>query len=201
MCIRDRVSTQSTGEAIACIAANYFYADQPEVALRTYRRLLQMGVTTTELWNNLGLTCFYSSQYDMALSCLERAVGMADDSSVGTVWFNIGLVAVGIGDVALAHQAFKIASNVDANLAEAFNNLAILELRKGNVEQSRNLLHTASYLCSTLHEPSYNAALLNFKLGDFQQAYSLCQRALDAYPDHSETLELRKQLRAAFATL
>ena len=188
-------------EAIACIAANSFYADQPEVALRTYRRLLQMGITTTELWNNLGLTCFYASQYDMALSCLERAVGMADDASVGTVWFNIGLVAVGIGDVSLAHQAFKIASNVDPNLAEAFNNLAILELRKGNVELSRNLLHTASYLGNTLHEPSYNAALLNFKLGDFQQAFSLCQRALEAYPDHSETIELRKQLRSAFATL
>ncbi len=40
-------------EAISCMAANHFYADQPEVALRYYRRLVQMGVRDTELWNNL----------------------------------------------------------------------------------------------------------------------------------------------------
>ena len=49
-------------EAISCMAANHFYADQPEVALRYYRRLVQMGVRDTELWNNLGLCCFYASQ-------------------------------------------------------------------------------------------------------------------------------------------
>ena len=26
-----------------------------------------MGVNNTELWNNLGLCCFYASQYDMTL--------------------------------------------------------------------------------------------------------------------------------------
>lgn len=31
-------------------------------ACRYYRRLLQMGVSNTELWNNLGLCCFYASQ-------------------------------------------------------------------------------------------------------------------------------------------
>ena len=29
---------------------------------RYYRRLLQMGVSNTELWTNLGLCCFYASQ-------------------------------------------------------------------------------------------------------------------------------------------
>lgn len=49
-------------EAIACLASHHFYTDQPEVALRYYRRLVQMGVNNTELWNNLGLCCFYASQ-------------------------------------------------------------------------------------------------------------------------------------------
>ncbi len=52
----------SNVEAIACLAAHHFYTDQPEIALRYYRRLLQMGVTNTELWTNLGLCCFYASQ-------------------------------------------------------------------------------------------------------------------------------------------
>jgi hypothetical protein len=45
-----------------------------------------MGVVNTELWNNLGLCCFYSSQYDMALTCFERALQLADDSSLPDVW-------------------------------------------------------------------------------------------------------------------
>jgi len=43
-------------------AAHQFYSDQPELALRCYRRLLQMGVYNTEVWNNMGLCCFYSAQ-------------------------------------------------------------------------------------------------------------------------------------------
>lgn len=33
----------SNVEAIACLAADHFYSDQPELALRYYRRLLQVG--------------------------------------------------------------------------------------------------------------------------------------------------------------
>ena len=58
---------------------NHFYADQPEVSLRFYRRLLQMGVSNAELYNNLGLCCFYAQQYDMSLACMDRALTMATD--------------------------------------------------------------------------------------------------------------------------
>lgn len=64
-----------------------------ELALRFYRRLLQMGVSTPELWNNLGLCCFYASQYDMALSCLDRALSLASDNAMAEVWYNIGQVS------------------------------------------------------------------------------------------------------------
>lgn len=36
-------------EAIASLAAHHFYTDQPELALRFYRRLLQLGVHSTEV--------------------------------------------------------------------------------------------------------------------------------------------------------
>ena len=53
----------SNVEAVACLASHHFYGDQPEMALRHYRRLLQMGVNTCELWNNVGLCCFFASQF------------------------------------------------------------------------------------------------------------------------------------------
>ena len=59
-------------EAIACLASNLFYEDQPEIALRLYRRLLQMGVSSTELWNNLGLCC--STPHNTIWHCLASSV-------------------------------------------------------------------------------------------------------------------------------
>ena len=60
----------------------------------SFRRLLQMGVFNAELYNNLGLCCFYSQQYDMTLTCFERALSMATDETLADVWYNIGHVAL-----------------------------------------------------------------------------------------------------------
>lgn len=59
-----------------------------------FRRLLQMGVYNAELFNNLGLCCFYAQQYDMTLTCFERALSLADENTVAEIWFNIGHVAM-----------------------------------------------------------------------------------------------------------
>lgn len=52
-----------------------------------------------------------------------------------------------------------------------------------------------------LQQVSYNGALIAFKLGDFQESYSLVMRALDAYPEHTESHELLKQLKSHFTML
>jgi len=70
------------------LASNSFYKDQPEVALRYYKRLLQMGFyDNAEIWNNIGLCTFYSQQYDMCLVCFERALQIAEnDITVSDIW-------------------------------------------------------------------------------------------------------------------
>jgi len=188
-------------EALACLASSHFYSDQPEVALRFYRRLLQNGVVNAEIWNNLGLCCFYAGQYDMTLSCFERALMLADDTNMADVWYNIGQVAIGVGDLGLAYQAFRIAISVEANHAESYNNLGVLELRKGNVDQAQAHFRTAMDLGGQLFEPAFNAGLLAFKLGEFQDSAELAGKALEAYPEHFESKELLKQLKAHYQTL
>ena len=191
----------SNTEAIACLAANHFYSDQPELALRFYRRLLQMGVSTPELWNNLGLCCFYASQYDMALSCLDRALSLASDNSMAEIWYNIGQVAIGIGDLGLAYQAFKIAISVDSSHAEAYSNLGVLELRKGNVDAARSNFRAVQTMAPHMFEPFFNGALLAYKLGDFQESFELASKALALCEGHQDSLELLKQLRQHFTML
>lgn len=213
----------SNVEAIACLASHYFYTDQvraplarpdrsialsvsvvltaplrsrqPEIALRYYRRLLQMGVVNTELWNNLGLCCIHAGQYDMTLSCFQRALELADDDNMADVWYNISQVAIGIGDLGLAYQTLKIAVSIDSSHAESINNLGVLELRKGNIDQARSNFTTASRLGLHMFEPMFNAALLSFKVGDFQECHDSLAKAQALYPDHGDSLELQRQLR------
>lgn len=191
----------SNVEAIACLASYHFYTDQPEIALRFFRRLLQMGVHNSELWNNLGLCCFYASQYDMCLGCFERALVMADDSSLPDIWYNVGQVAIGIGDLTLAYQCFKLAIFIDPHHAEAYNNLAVLEYRKGSDEQARSHFRLGQKNAPHVFELHYNGALLAFKLGDFQESFELVNQALEAYPEHTESHELLKQLKSHFMML
>uniref|UniRef100_A0A8C1WP08 Tetratricopeptide repeat domain 8 n=2 Tax=Cyprinus carpio TaxID=7962 RepID=A0A8C1WP08_CYPCA len=161
-------------EAIACIGSNHFYTDQPEIALRFYRRLLQMGVFNCQLYNNLGLCCFYAQQYDMTLSSFERALALvSSDEEQADIWYNLGHVAVGIGDLTLAYQCFKLALAFNNNHGEAYNNLAVLELRKGRIEQ----------------------------VGDLQSSYMAAQKSEDAFPEHVDTQQILKNLRQHFATL
>ena len=47
-----------------------------------------MGLHNVELYNNLGLSCFYAQQYDMTLACMERALEMANDESLGIDGFH-----------------------------------------------------------------------------------------------------------------
>ncbi|XP_074646623.1 tetratricopeptide repeat protein 8-like [Tubulanus polymorphus] len=189
-------------EAIACIGTHHFYTDQPEIALKFYRRLLQMGVYNTELFNNLGLCCFYAQQYDMTLTCFERALSLAtDDSVIADVWYNIGQVALGIGDLNLSYQAFRMALSANNDHAEAYNNLGVLEMKKGKLEQARAFFQAAFTLAPMMFEPHYNFAALSDKLGDFQSSYSSVQRALESFSDHVDSKELLKILKQHFTLL
>mmetsp|Transcript_31985 Transcript_31985/g.83687 ORF Transcript_31985/g.83687 Transcript_31985/m.83687 type:complete len:205 (+) Transcript_31985:1409-2023(+) len=93
---------------------------------------------------------------DMALSCLDRALSVASDESVADVWYNIGQIAIGIGDLGLAYQAFKIAISVDSSHAESYANLGVLELRKGNIDAARSHFRAVQATAPHLFEPFFN---------------------------------------------
>ena len=67
-------------ESIACLASNHFYEDQPEIALRLYRRLLQIGVNSAELWNNLGLCNAELGRDKVAQDAFQQALRRSPSS-------------------------------------------------------------------------------------------------------------------------
>lgn len=148
-------------EAIASIALNEFYGDQPEIALRYYRRLLQMGIFKAEMYNNIALCCFYAQQYDMVVTCFERALMFADtDEMIADIWYNIGHIALGSGDRQFALYCFRLAITSNNDHAEAYNNLGVLEVTKGGQDRAHsantvNVQQAKSYFQSAVNSGSF----------------------------------------------
>jgi len=184
-------------EALACLAANAFYSDQPEVAVRYYRRLLQVGASSPELWANLGLSSYYAGMFDLCLPCFDRAIACAGDDTVGDVWYNVGVLAVGMGDAALATQAFTVALAKDSSHPESHVNLGVLEMRRERTEVARSHFVAAQGSGPHLPEAWYNGALLSWRAGDVQAAFTQARAALDLQPEHAEAGELMRLVREA----
>lgn len=136
-----------------------------------------------------------------AHSCFERALVVAADDTLGDIWYNLGHVAMGVGDLGLAYQCFKVATSIDGSHGEALTNLAVLEQRKGNDDQALQTYALVHKQAPHVHEAFYNAALLHFRSGEYQEATRLVDQALDQRPDHHESLELRRSLRAVLAAV
>ena len=85
----------------------------------------------------MALCCFYDGQYDLVMSCFEKALELADDATKADIWYNVSLVYVSCGEVSLAHSALKTAICYDEHHAEAYNNLGAVSMKRGNHEGAR----------------------------------------------------------------
>lgn len=216
----------SNVEALSCAAAHCFYEkNQPEVALRLYRRVLQMGLERAEVFNNIGLSAYMSSQFDYALSAFERSLELCEeDTTRADVWFNISHVGMALGDFGFSERALRIAIALDPTHGESLNNLAVLSLEKdrrskrsskkkqkasiaGETESvpSSHQVSGVAYLSSAravapfLEEPLYNLALVAYREDNLESAKDLVVKVLEVDPDHSDAKALYALLRKRFS--
>ncbi|PAV58578.1 hypothetical protein WR25_18671 [Diploscapter pachys] len=151
-------------EAIACVATTFYYEDKPEIALRYYRRIMQMGVMSCEVMMNIALCCFACQQFDFALSSVMRAHSVMTDDCAADIWYDTGHIMLGMGDVKQASRCFTLAIAADPDHGEAMVNLAILKHREGRIDQAKSLLTNALSKAPHLFEVHFNLALLYFQV-------------------------------------
>ncbi|KAM3134238.1 hypothetical protein pb186bvf_013658 [Paramecium bursaria] len=159
-------------EAVACIAAHHFYIDQPEISLQFYKRLVQLGINNAEVWNNLGLCCFYSGQYDLFYSCFERALQLGDDSTKSDIWYNLSHIFINLGDLGTATQCLKLCLCLNPQHAEAYNNIGVLHSKNGLFDKAKAQFQIANDKNSHLYEPVFNKAYLLYQQQEYSQAYT-----------------------------
>ncbi|CAH8475130.1 unnamed protein product [Schistosoma bovis] len=119
-------------ESLASIAMHYFYEDEPEVSLKYYRRILQYGYESTELYNNLGLCTFYTQQYDLCLSFFNQAIALSDTTNLADIYYNLGHIAI-------AKELYETSCQLTFDLFEPHHNLAFLTETLGELQTSYNL--------------------------------------------------------------
>ncbi|KRZ56374.1 Tetratricopeptide repeat protein 8 [Trichinella nativa] len=185
ICFKQVLKRESVDiESIACLATHYFYNDRPELAQRFFRRLLQMGVMTTETLLNIGLCCFNAQQFDLAIDCLQQAITLAEDEQAADVWYNVGKIALATGDIYWARQCYSLCLAYSSDYAEAWCDLGVLEMHENNTDQAKSLLQTAMLHGDYTFEPFYNFALLTYQLGEYGLSLNAVKRALEINPEH-----------------
>ena len=110
-------------------------------------------------------------------------------------------INAGIGDVNMAYQAFSVAIAMEATHAEALTNIGVLEVRQGNDSAALGHFQAAQKIAPLAYEAWYNGALVSMRAGNLQECYSQATSALAAFPDHSDTQDLLKQLQVQFNAL
>ncbi|XP_073948854.1 tetratricopeptide repeat protein 8 [Choristoneura fumiferana] len=120
----------SNMEAVANIAMYNFYNDQPEIALRYYRRLLATNQPGAEIYNNLALCCLYCNQWDLTLPCFRQALYFSTDPETrSNIWFNLAHVALSTGDMALARRCLQVSLATNSENEPARQALRTLDAR------------------------------------------------------------------------
>ena len=160
-----------------------------------------MGVYNAEIYNNLALCSFYAQQYDMCMRCFQRALDLSSDETAGDIWYNLGNVYLAMGDNKLSYQSYKLALSSQPEHAEAYNNLAVLEWKRNKLEHAKSYLLESSSLNPHTYEPHFNMALLSDGSGDLQTSYRAVNKSLEAYPDHSDSKQLLKNIKSHFTSL
>lgn len=115
-----------------------------------YRRLLQMGIHTAEIFNNIALCCLNTQQFDLIIPCIEKALTLANDNILADVWYNLGSVALAANNLELSALCWRLALFYSPNHSEASNNLGVLAMIAGNTEEGKILFNVIIHFCYML---------------------------------------------------
>ena len=188
-------------EALAMLAGRHFYDDQPEVALRYLRRLLQNGAVARSpaLLCNVGLAAFAAGQFDLALGPFSQALRVADDDETSSdIWYNVGTVGIAVGDLNLAYQAFRIAATLNTSNALALTNVGVLESRMGKATLARGSYARAARASPHVYEARFNSAVSAFLAGQYETSFGHVTESKCVFPEHPESEVMLAQLHQLF---
>lgn len=189
----------SSIEAIASLGAFNFYEKFPEKSLLYYQRLLLTGVQNSAIWNNVGISCFYAGQLDIALKCMQKGLTFAENEEEADLWYNIGNVCVHLADIKTGIMAYKIAVSINNNHFQAHNNLGVLQKYTQKFTAADSSFETAQKAPHLL-QPGYNRAISHFASCEYFKALGEIKETRNRFPDNIQVESLVNQLQQFMLT-
>ncbi|MEZ5352392.1 MAG: carboxypeptidase regulatory-like domain-containing protein [Bryobacteraceae bacterium] len=100
-----------------------------EKGIAAYNKAIELKPDDAAYHNNFALALVKAKKVDQAQEELNKAA-ILDPAKAGTYYFNLGAVMTNIGQLEAAGQAFKKATEADANHADAFYQYAMYLVSK-----------------------------------------------------------------------
>lgn len=52
-------------------------------------------ILNLQIYINIALCCFYAQQFDLSITCVERALQLSkDDATTADIWYNLSHIAI-----------------------------------------------------------------------------------------------------------
>jgi tetratricopeptide (TPR) repeat protein len=155
-----------------------------KLAVKNFRKAIQMAPEEAMYWNNLGETYREMGSIGEALDCYRKAVqyrgGYAEAHS------NWGIALMAIGRHAEAEQQLTRAIQLNPQLSNAYFNLGVLHTDTGDMEQARQAYEHVLRLEPANTDALVNLAYVEKEHGRPDRALAHYLRAIEIDPSHFE---------------
>jgi len=154
------------------------------------------------LWNNIGAIYWLQGNYEQALSCLQRAFTVAEQTRdpfrLASVHLTLGLIYADMGEFEKAEHHFsellRISRQIGDKLNEvgALSRLGFLRIRQKRWDEAVKLLEEAAEIAAkSNHLPNCALAMLNLGValegkGEIEAALKAYREALKIWQDISD---------------
>jgi tetratricopeptide (TPR) repeat protein len=182
--LRSREERAANIVALNDEANGFLQAGNPEAAVKTYGKALQLNPSDAKLHYNLSLALSRLGDQSAEREELLRAVQL--DPSLSVAQNELGLIALSSGKQSEAELRFKKAIAINSGYAEAKSNLGVLYSQQGKNDDAVKLLQQAIQ-----DDPKYPKAYVNLGLimaqrGAYAEAEQQFRAAIQIDPNNAD---------------
>ena len=155
----------------------------PEAAVATYRKAIEITPRDPRLYLHLGLAQARAGQTADAIASYQRSLSL--DTQQSLVLVNLGIVLEASGDATGAEQAYRRAIAVDPNEPLAYFNLGNVYLKRGDARGAIPQYERATSLDASLSTGHFYLAEAYARTGALQRALDAVRRGLEFDPQNA----------------
>ena len=184
----ERLKTLCPGEGLVHYLDGLIKASQgrQEAEEAAYRRALEMGEETADVYHNLGLVLFERGRFDEAESCLKKALDL--DPTALDIHLNLASALHERGDDHGARKVLERATRFHEDCADVWYNLGYVSALLGLDQEAIEAYSRAIRNDGSFADAHYNLAFIHFRRKDYERSIAAYRRVLELAPDRYRAL-------------